>query len=84
LDPAANEEILTRNEWTRYRNQKVTDYGPTSVEFGLKFSKWITLTKDEFYYVESTLFEGGGVANIDIGMEIKPDAMPEFHPYTMK
>jgi hypothetical protein len=56
------------------------DKSDSHADFGAKFSKWVTLTKDQHYYVESTLKQGGGFINIDIGMEVEPDTMPAEHP----
>ena len=46
---------------------------------GVRFSEWVTLAKDEYYFVESTLLQRTGPMNINVGMEIKPDVMPSEH-----
>ena len=38
------------------------------------------MEEGEYYYTESTLLNGGGYININIGMEIEPDVCPETHP----
>ena len=37
------------------------------------------MTQDEYYFVESTLLQGEGGININVGMEIIPDVMPAEH-----
>ena len=45
----------------------------------MRFSDWVNLTQDEYYFVEATLGQDGGFININVGMEIKPDVMPAEH-----
>lgn len=53
-------------------------------EFGIVFSKWVTLQKDQYYYAEATLEDINGQVSLDVGMEVKPETMPENHPYAEK
>ena len=73
-----------RDTWTTYRDTEVLDKTEDSDLFGVVFSKWVTLVQDEYYYMETTLSDGGGRINLDVGMEVIPDVMPENHPYAEK
>ena len=83
LDPLTVEQILWRRSWTYYRNTDIADKlnpGGEGDGDGWRYSKWMTLQQDVHYYVESTLLQGGGYINLDIGMEIIPEVMPAYHP----
>ena len=83
LDDRLNHEnaetLLSRDHWTGYRKKNVLEKSDSDPDIK-SYSKWVSLTKDELYYVESTLGQGGGWINIDVGMEIKADTMPTDHP----
>ena len=84
LDPDYAQMLLMRDTWTTYRDTEVLDKTEDSDLFGVVFSKWVTLVQDEYYYMESTLSDGGGRINLDVGMEVIPDVMPANHPYAEK
>ena len=75
LDPAAAETLMYRNTWTTYRNTDMASK-TNPLGDGMRYSKWVTVTEGQHYYVEATLNQGGGFINIDIGMEIQPLVMP--------
>lgn len=79
LNPDTVIEVLRNDHWTWYRNTDVEDKSVDSPELGVKFSEWVSLVEGEHYYVESTLFNGGGQVNLNVGMEIRPDVMPVEH-----
>ena len=80
LDPAAAEQLMYNDAWTTYRNSDIPDKSETNEWFEKRFSRKVTLVKDEYYYVESTLYNGSGASNLDVGMEIAPSPMPASHP----
>ena len=75
LDPATAETLMYRKTWTSYRNSDLPIKNNPDGD-GKRYSKWITVTEGQHYYVEATLNQGGGYINIDVGMEIKPNVMP--------
>jgi hypothetical protein len=79
LNPANVTTLLNRRSYTAYRNKNVLEKSDTDPDLSA-YSEWVSLKKDEFYYVESTLANGAGWKNIDVGMEVKPDNMPAEHP----
>ena len=78
--PEAKELILYRHKHTSWRNIPLLDKEESSPNFGVVFSKWIRLQKDEYYYFETSVLDGGGLCHLTIGMEIRPDIMPAYHP----
>ena len=79
LEPSTATQILWNEDWTHYRNTDIEDKSATSSLYGVRFSEWFSLTQDEYYFVESTLLQGEGKLNINVGMEIIPDVMPAEH-----
>ena len=55
LEPSTATQILWNQDWTYYRNTDIEDKSATSSLLGARFSEWVTLTQDEYYFVESTL-----------------------------
>ena len=58
LDPLDPSQATTKNymaSWTYYRNTDVQNKSESSGDFGKRFSAWVDLVEDEFYYVEATL-----------------------------
>jgi hypothetical protein len=80
LNPADATTLMNRDHWTPYRNKNILDKSVDDDMYLEAFSEWISLSKDEYYYVEATLLQGGGYINIDVGMEVQPDDMPAQHP----
>jgi len=79
-DPDQKERLLQRNEYTSYRNFFRLDKSDDHPDFGIVYSKWVTLTKDEYYYFETTLKNEAGIQHQTIGVEMKPEVMPASHP----
>ena len=52
----------------------------TDPGFGEIFSRWVTLTEGQHYYFETAMRNNGGIGFLNLGMEVKPDVMPESHP----
>lgn len=45
-----------------------------------RFTDWIPMVKDSYYYFETTLWCGFRTGYQTIGMEVKSDALPASHP----
>ena len=55
LDPAGATQLMYNGGWKAYRDSTVDDKSDTSPDYGVRFSQWVSLTQDEYYYVEATL-----------------------------
>ena len=80
LDPAGATQLMFNGGWRAYRDSTADDKSDTSPDYGVRFSQWVSLTQDEYYYVEATLHQAWGPINIDVGMEIKASTVPADHP----
>lgn len=82
LNPDALQPLLERYGHTTFRNSDIGDKTESDDNdaYGKSFSEWVSLTKDEYYYVEATLAQGGGEVHINIGMEIRATPANAEHP----
>ena len=53
LNPDTAEQLMFSGASTSYRNTDIEDKSETSDLYENRFSNWVTLAKDEHYYVEA-------------------------------
>ena len=80
LSPAAKEEILFRPRWTSFRNFPIPPYPIDGPDQGRVYSKWITLTEGQHYYMDTSMKNYGGPGHVTVGMEAKLVSPPAYHP----
>lgn len=76
MNPASAQELMSVNSHTSYRNTDITDKSETSALYKKRFTDWVSLTKDQHYYVEAVVFNGKGAINLNVGMEVRPASIP--------
>ena len=81
-NPDALQLLMRRDHHTRYRNSDIGDKTESedNPAYGKSFSEWVTLVKDEYYYVEAELGQGGGIVHINVGMEVRATPADAGHP----
>jgi hypothetical protein len=55
LEVTTATKLLSLGSWSPYRTTDIEDKTDTSNDLGARFSEWVDLTQDEYYYVEATL-----------------------------
>ena len=91
MDPNAKEELMYRTwdnsldhafrGYNKHTHSNDPDDANTAV--GIVFSEWISLEKDQHYYIEAQHKEYSGNDHYTIGVEIQPDNpddIPDDHP----
>lgn len=70
MDPSQADIVLTVSSYTSYRS-----YATTS---------WMSLTKDEYYFMEVKHVQGGGGDHLTVSVEIHDPTITPGHQHTVK
>lgn len=77
MDPTQKKVIYTSDGWAPYRGYL------TPLE-GRKQTDWLSLTKDEAYYIEVRHMQWSGGDHISVAVEIEDPTITPGHHHTMK